>query len=160
MASYRVFAVAAVLVLLPTPSAAQSTRTDGATAFAIEAAGGIAGSAIGYGIVLAGTNECSRDEDLVSCVIGPLTAALALGTALSATGTVVAGRARRTRPSVPGAIVGALAGAVAGVGAEHLVREEMGVNTTRIGSMFILAVTQGLFTAATSRLFVALRREP
>ena len=83
---------------------------------------------------------------------------LGASTALSAVGTILAGRAERTNPSVGGAIVGALIGAVAAVGTEHLVREEMSVNTNRVATLVIVSVTQGLVTAATSRLFVQLRK--
>jgi hypothetical protein len=158
IAVFRMIALVAMLTAtIAAPAASQSTRTEGMKAFAIEAAGGILGSAAGFGIVMLSVSECEQDDDIVACAIGPAAAALAASTALSSVGTVLAGRANRTSPSVPGAIVGALIGAVAAVGTDHLVREEMNINTSRAGTLVVVAVTQGLLTAATSRLFASLR---
>ncbi|MGH7680193.1 MAG: hypothetical protein ACRENU_17110 [Gemmatimonadaceae bacterium] len=146
------------LTVAGSSAAAQSARIEGFKAFAIEATGGVAGSAIGFGAVVLATQECESDFDLVSCISGPATAALALSTVGAAAGTILVGQANRTEPSLTGAIVGALVGAVAAVGADHLIREELDFNVRRGGTMAIVTVTQGLVTAATSRVFLALRK--
>jgi hypothetical protein len=143
---------------LVSPSGAQaagvikSSEPGPVKAFAIDAAGGVTGAGLGFGLVSALQSECSRDGDLVSCTIGPAASALLASTVLSTTGTILVGRAAHTKPSVGGAVAGALAGAVVAVGVDHLIREELRVRTNRFGTGVTVAMTQGLFTAIGSRL--------
>jgi hypothetical protein len=135
-----------------TAGPSKSSQPGPAKAFVIDAAGGVIGAGLGYGIVRALHSECTSDGDLVSCTIGPAAGALLASTALSATGTILVGRAAGTNPSAAGAIAGAIVGAVAAVGVDHLVREEFGIRTSRLGTGVTVAVTQGLITAIGSRL--------
>jgi hypothetical protein len=144
---------------LATPCLAQEPpdrRPSGAAAFGIEAAGGIAGSAVGFGTVALLTADDACGDDL-TCILGNAALALSAATVGAALGTYASGRAFDTRPSGAGAIVGALIGVVAGVGMEHLLREEVGLNMSDRASVATLAVTQGALTALASRAGAALR---
>lgn len=150
--------VGLTICLAPGLASGQRDANTGLRAFAIEAAGGVVGSAVGIGVVLVVLPECRDNEDTVRCALLPAAAALAAATAMSATGAVLAGRAFDTHPSVPGAILGAIGGAFAGIGVDHLLREELNVHHNRVATVMTLAIMQGLLTAATSRLFVEARR--
>jgi hypothetical protein len=155
---------AAVLCLLTGTSlwgqqnAPSGVQRRGWDAFGVEAAGGIVGATLGYGVVVALHDECTQDGDLVSCAIGPAALALGSSTLGAALGTVVAGRAGKTGVSVAGATLGALVGAVAAVGVHHLLNEEMSVRTSTAGTTIIVGLTQGITAALTSRLFAGWSR--
>ena len=128
------------------------------SAFGIEAGGGVLGATLGYGVVAAFYDTCLRDDDFVSCSIGPAAAAIATSTVGAAVGTIVAGRAGRTGVSALGATVGALLGAVSAVGSYHLLTEEMDVRLSRVGTTFVVGAAQGLTAALVSRLFATWSR--
>ena len=145
------------MALAPAILPAQRAPTSGFRAFAVEAAGGAVGSAVGLGLVIAAVRDCDS-EDVVRCALLPAAGALLAGTALSATGAVLAGRANHTEPSVPGAIVGAVAGAFAGVGVDHLLREELNAHHSRVATVLSIAVVQGVVTSLGSRVVSEVRR--
>ena len=151
--------VPAIIALLAVPAltSAQRTATTGLRAFGIEAAGGVLGSALGLAVVIAAVRDCDSD-DTVRCALLPAAGALVAGTALSATGAIVIGRANDTAPSAPGAILGAIAGAFAGIGVDHLLREELNAHHNRVATVLTIALTQGIATALGSRAFAAVRR--
>lgn len=153
--------VAAVLsATVAAPGGAQAPTNAGlrgTAAFGVEAAGGIAGSAIGFGtvVLLAADDACQED---LRCILGNAALALTAATVGAAVGTYAAGTAFDTRPSGAGAIIGALIGAAAGVGADHLLREEAGLDLGEGVTVAAFAVTQGVLTALASRAGAALRR--
>lgn len=128
-----------------------------AAAFAYEAAGGIAGSIAGVGLARALLYEdCGGDE--VTCSLNRAGLTLLLSSLLSAAGSYGAGRAFDTDPSLPGAAIGSVAGAVAGVGAWHLLSEELNVNNSTLALVIGYALAQGTVTALGSRVVRALER--
>lgn len=144
------------LLALPAASGAQvSAGRGGPAAFAVESAGGIAGSLAGFGVGYAVAERCDG-EDLV-CNLEHAAAAVATGTVFSALGAYGAGRLGDTRPSGLGASLGALVGAAAGIGAWHLATEELDVVRSDVGAVLTYGVTQGIITALGSRLVRALR---
>ena len=120
------------LALLPAALHAQGSRT-GAGAFLVEAAGGTAGSLAGFGVGYALADRCDS-EDLV-CNLENAGTALLAGTVLAAVGTYIAGRLGDTEPSALGAGLRAVAGAAAGIGAWHLLTEELDVVTSDAGAV-------------------------
>lgn len=131
---------------------ASAPRTSGAAAFGIEALGGTAAAALAYAITLTGPDDCGED---LSCTLRNAEAALLLGTMAAAGGTYAAGRVFDTEPSGWGAVVGALAGAAAVIGLDHMWTDVFpDSDGTRI---VVFSVTQGLTTAAASRIGAALR---
>ena len=120
-------------------------------AFAIESLAGIAGSAAGFGAVVHFAGDCA---DELSCALGTAAAAVLMGTAVSAGGTYLVGRLAGTEPNGAGAIIGALAGAAAVVGVDHVLSN---VNTTDSRRRVAYALSQGLITAAGSRIGALLR---
>jgi hypothetical protein len=153
----RRFLVTIAMLAAPALTSAQRAEMTGFHAFTVEAAGGAVGSAIGLGVVIAAVGDCDTD-DTVRCALLPAAAALLAGTALSATGAIVTGRANDTEPSVPGAILGAIAGAFAGIGVDHLLREELNAHHNRGATVLTIALTQGITTALGSRAFAAARQ--
>jgi hypothetical protein len=141
---------------LPGVLVTQGDTRSTAQAFAIEAAGGMVGSAVGFGSVLLLKGDDCDTEDL-GCYIETASVALVASTITSAAGTYIAGRAFDTRPSGAGAMIGALAGAAAGLGTWHLFTEELDfVNKTEAAAL-IYAITQGLTSALGSRIVRALQ---
>jgi hypothetical protein len=153
--------LAAVLTgALTTPCTAQeppNAGLRGSAAFGVEAAGGIAGSAVGFGtvVLLAADDDCGED---LRCILGNAALAVTAATVGAAVGTYGTGRVFDTQPSGAGAIIGALAGAVAAVGLDHLLREEAGLDMGEGATIVTFAVTQGALTALLSRAGAALRR--
>lgn len=137
-----------MMLLCAAPLSAQQTRD-----FAVEATGGIAGSLIGFGAVYLLAADSCPVEDL-GCNLRNAFSAIAVGTAGSAAGTILLGRARGTGPSVVGAIVGSIAGAAAGIGVWHLFTEEFDIINHREVAIVGFSVTQGIVTALGSRLAV------
>src|SRR5687767_1438923 len=126
-----------------------------AQAFAIEAAGGVAGSLIGFGLVyLVDDDDCSVED--LACNLENAFLGIALATAGATAGTYLAGRAADTRPSLPGAALGAVAGAVAGIGTWHFFTEELDIVNNTEAAVFVYALAQGILTALGSRLARAL----
>jgi hypothetical protein len=125
-----------------------------AQAFAIEAAGGIAGSLIGFGVVLLGDGDCSVED--LGCHLERAFLGIVLGTLGSAAGSYLAGRAFETRPSGAGATLGAIVGAAAGIGAWHLFTEELDLVNRTEAAVIVYALTQGVMAALGSRLVRAL----
>lgn len=148
--------VLCLVVCVATASPAQQT---GVRAFGIEAAGGIAGSMAGIGIVsvIHGGLARSCDPEDLACIMKRVGAAGVGSVIGAAAGTVVAGRIGRTNPSLLGASIGALAGAAAGVGVVHLLGEEMNLNFDRTTSFLTYSVVQGIVTALGSRAVAAIR---
>lgn len=124
-------------------------------AFAIEAAGGIAGSLLGFGIVYLGEEDCSVED--LGCHLENAFLGIVLGTIGSATGAYVAGRTFDTRPSGAGATLGAVAGAAAGIGTWHLFTEELDLVNRTEAAVAVYVITQGVFAALGSRLVRALQ---
>ena len=136
-----------MLVLLAHPAGAQET---GARAFAIEAAGATAGSLLGFGVVYLARDSCGVED--LGCTIKRAGLGIGLSTVGAAAGNHIAGRLGETNPSGWGAVLGAVVGAAAGVGAWHLFTEELDVANNPAAAIAVYAVTQGLITAAGSRL--------
>jgi hypothetical protein len=136
----------------------QATQHSGsrtpAQAFAIEAAGGIAGSLLGFGLVLLGEDDCGVED--LGCHLENAFFGIALGTLGSAAGTYLAGRAFDTRPSGAGATLGAVVGAAAGIGTWHLFTEELDLVNRTEAAVAVYAATQGVMAALGSRLVRAL----
>ena len=150
-----VIAIAVITSAAASNAAAQAT---GSRAFTAEAAGGILGSAAGatLGLAVSGMDECNNED--LACMIQALGVA-GIGSVIGATaGTVIAGKAVKSRPSVVGAFLGSLAGAAAGVGIVHALTEEVNLRLEKPGTIVVYTVTQGLVTALGSRLGAALRR--
>ena len=137
-----------------------AVRADGqqaaATAFRHEATGGVIGSAIGFGgsLFVASRRNCGED---LGCSLGRVATALALGTAGAALGTHLAGRLAETNPSLAGSLIGATAGGVAAIAVDHLLTEEANLDLSRVVRAATVAVTQGLFAAAGSRIAASAR---
>ena len=135
-----------IVLMCAAPLSAQQTGS-----FAVESAGGIAGSLVGFGAVdLLAADSCPVED--LGCTLRNAFSAIAAGTAGSAAGTIVLGRARETNPSVVGAIVGSIAGAAAGIGVWHLFTEEFDIINRREVAIIGFSVTQGIVTALGSRL--------
>jgi len=146
------------LAALPARSTAQASGARaGASAFAIESAGGILGSAAGFGLGVLLTNPENCASDDLSCTLEKVAAALAISAVGSGLGTTLLGRQANTRPSAVGAFLGAVVGIVAGVGVVHLVSEELDLSRENAVQWIGYTVTQGVVTALGSRLFAALR---
>jgi hypothetical protein len=148
----------ALVVLTTSPTVVLPQRTapaavTGASAFAAEALGGAAGSALGVviGLAIADPDDCAVEDD-VACPLKRLSVAGLMGVLGATMGTVVAGRAARTSPSLIGAFLGAVVGAAAGIGLDHLVTEEMGQSLGDVGAIALFSVTQGVLAAAGSRI--------
>jgi hypothetical protein len=153
----RMLAGLLLCAVVAAPARAQQAPPPTAqVAYGVEAAGGVTGSALGFGTVLllAESNACGDD---LSCVLGHVALALTAASVGSAVGAYAAGRTYDTRPSGPGAVAGALAGAVVGVGVDHLLRDELNVGMGKVATVAVFALTQGVVTALGSRVAAALR---
>jgi hypothetical protein len=127
-----------------------------AEAFAIEAAGGVVGSLVGFGLVyLVDDDDCSVED--LGCHLENAFLGIALATVGAAAGTYLAGRAADSRPSLPGAALGAIAGAAAGIGTWHFFTEELDLVNNTEAAVVVYALTQGIVTALGSRLARALQ---
>src|SRR5262245_41826684 len=128
----------------------------GFSAFAVEALGATAGSALGFGaIYLSRRDECEVED--LSCNLENAAAGVAVGTIGSAVGAYVSGRVFDTQPSGVGAALGAVAGAAAGLGMWHLFTEELNLVNKSGAATATYVVTQGIVTALGSRLVRALK---
>ena len=130
----------------------------GGRAFTVEAAGGVIGSAAGaaLGLAVSRVDDCGVDD--LACTIQGLGAA-GIGSVIGATaGTIIAGKAIRSRPSGVGSFVGSVAGAVAGVALIHGITEEANLKLEQPMTIVVYSVTQGIVTALGSRLVASLRR--
>lgn len=124
-------------------------------AFLVEAAGGVAGSLLGFGLVYLMGNDCDVED--LACNLEHAFGGIALSTATSAAGTYLAGRLGDTQPSGFGAILGSAAGAAAGIGMWHLFTEELDLINNDLAATLSYSVTQGIVTALGSRIGRALR---
>ena len=152
------FALLVGLTVVPPANAhAQRATPSGATAFAIEAAGGTVGSIVGVtlGIAIARIDDCDNED--LACLLSGLSIGGVGGVVGATLGTVLVGRQFNTRPSTAGAIVGSLAGAAAGIGVVHLLTEEANMRLERVGSLLVFSVTQGVVTALGSRIGASIR---
>jgi hypothetical protein len=126
-------------------------------AFAVEAAGGIVGSAAGAvaGLVISRVDDCDTDD--LECTIKGLGVA-GIGSAIgAAAGTYIVGRTAGSRPSLFGAVLGSAAGVVAGVAVVHGLTEEANLHLDKPMTIAAYSITHGIVTALGSRLFAALR---
>jgi hypothetical protein len=109
---------------------------------------------VGLGILIAQPDDCGED---LSCTLNDV-ALVGLSSAVgAAAGDFLVGRLARTDPDLLGAAVGAAVGAVAGAGLLKLL-EEAGTGANEGAAAVIsFSVTQGLLTAAGSRILAAIR---
>jgi hypothetical protein len=122
-------------------------------AFGIEALGGSAGSALGFGAVRLLADEASCGDNL-SCSLSTAGSAVLLATVASAGGSYAAGRLGGTSPNGAGSALGAVAGAAAMVGVDHVLSNVDVRDTSRY---IAYAVSQGLLTALGSRIGALVR---
>jgi hypothetical protein len=134
----------------PSTVAIAAAPSSSVAAFGIEALGGVAGAALGYGaVMLTGDDLCGED---LTCTLRNAGTALLLGTAGAGIGAYAAGRIAGTEPSGWGALVGTLAGAAAVIGLDHALGD------MRDGTRVVLfSVTHGTLAALGSRAVAALR---
>ena len=137
------------------PAALVAAVPGGGASFAIEAAGGIGGSLLGFGLVYLLGNDCDVED--LGCNLETAFGAMALGTAVSAGGAYLAGRLADTQPSGVGAVLGSVAGAAAGVGLWHLFTEELDLVNNDKAAVLSYSVAQGIVTALGSRIGRAIR---
>jgi hypothetical protein len=135
--------------------ATSAAPPSGGESFALEAAGGIAGSLLGFGVIYFSNDRCGVED--LGCTLESVFTGMVLGTVASAAGTYFAGKAGNTDPSLLGASLGAVAGAGAGVGLWALFTEQLDVGNKQIAAAVSYTVTQGLVTALGSRLMRRLR---
>ena len=147
--------VASVAGAQAVASRQMASRT-GAGAFMAETLGATAGSLVGFGLVYLGREACTHPDELACAIRGA-----ALGIGASTVGAVLgdhlAGRAAGSDPSTLGAALGAVVGAAAGVGAWHLFTEELDITNEPAVAILAYSLTQGLLTAAGSRIAHRLR---
>lgn len=129
--------------------------TGGASAFAVEAIGGIAGAALGFGSVMVMSEPGACGEDL-TCTLNNAASAVLLSTAGAAVGTYASGRIFDTEPSGWGSAAGALVGAAAAIGLDHVLAEA-NVISGNAAHLAVFALTQGTLAALGSRLGASLR---
>jgi hypothetical protein len=137
-------------------SYAQTTAVrTGMKVYTIEAAGGTLGAAAGMGLGLAVTlvRKCPTENDVV-CPLQKLAGIGAAGAVGTVFGVWGAGHKANTRPSVFGATLGALAGIGTGV-LIHRQLSESGHELRTGMTVAILSLSQGLLSAAGSRLIAA-----
>ena len=142
--------MATLVAALCLPSWSGAQRVEGPRAFAIEAAGGAVGGAIGFSLGAWATKSCDVED--TRCLLKGLAGTLVASVAASTAGTEIAGRAADTGPSVLGAFLGSAVGMGAALGLQHLISEEAGIRTGFMGTLILVAVTEGAFAAAGSRL--------
>jgi hypothetical protein len=122
----------------------------------LEAAGAVGGSlvGVGLGILIAQPDDCGED---LSCTLNDV-ALVGLSSAVGAAGgDYLVGRLADTDPDLLGAALGAVLGAAAGAGLLKLLEEAgTGANEGAV-AVISFSVTQGLLTAAGSRILTAIR---
>ena len=163
----RIFAGFALIVLLaPHPAGAQRASAAvfgpnrplaSGRAYAIEAAGGIAGSMLGWAFIYKMANDCAVED--TGCIIRSAAVGIVISGITAPAGTYFAGKAGGTNPSLLGASLGGIAGAAAGIGVWHLWTEELSIGNGTLTGILTYSITQGLVTAAGSRLVRALRSQ-
>jgi hypothetical protein len=120
-------------------------------AFAYEALGGAAGSMAGFGIGYAlFSGDCVTEE--LTCLLESAALTLLVSAVGAVAGSHAAGRAFDTEPSLTGATIGSLAGVLAGIGAWHLVTEDLDFVHDRVPAIMTYAGVHGVVTALGSRL--------
>ena len=120
-------------------------------AFAYEALGGAAGSiagfALGYALL---ADNCDTEE--LTCLLESAALTLVVSAVGATAGSHLTGRALDTDPSLVGGVIGSVAGVVAGIGAWHLVTEDLDIVNDRVPAVITYAVVHGAVTALGSRL--------
>jgi hypothetical protein len=149
--------VSAACLWAPTHLGAQESEGPaGVAAFGLEAAGAVGGSlvGVGLGILIAQPDDCGED---LSCTLNDV-ALVGLSSAVGAAGgDYLVGRLADTDPDLLGAALGAVLGAAAGAGLLKLLEEAgTGANEGAV-AVISFSVTQGLLTAAGSRILTAIR---
>jgi len=146
--------LAVAALLLASPAGAQERTT--AAEFSIEAAGGTLGSALGVGIglLIADPGDCDGED--LQCILEGLGVTGLVAAATAPLGTVLAGRAYDTEPSMLGAVLGSVAGVAVGLGVIKLF-DEAGVPLEGLGAGVAFTLSHGIVTALGSRLVAALR---
>jgi hypothetical protein len=127
----------------------------GASALFMEAAGAAAGSALGFGLIYLTAGDCAVED--LGCTLDRVFVGIALGTAASVGGAVIAGRAYDTDPSTLGAVLGAIAGAAGAIGLWGLFTEKLDVGNHSGAAAVTFVGTQALMTALGSRIVRALK---
>ena len=136
--------------------AQERTPRTPAGAWAIEAAGGTLGSAVGFGVgALMAGGDCEAED--LECYLDAVGRVLLTASAGSTLGTWTLGKATGTEPSLVGAALGSLAGAIAGAGAIKLLDEIDPSADEGGGAVIAFSVAQGVVTAGASRLAAVLR---
>lgn len=154
-ASDAVSAQRAIPSAAVTATGSVAAPPSGGQSFALEAAGGIAGSMLGFGVIYLSNDRCGVED--LGCTLEAVFTGMVLGTVASAGGAYLAGKAGDTDPSLLGASLGAIAGAGAGVGLWALFTEQLDVGNKELAAAVTYTVTQGLVTALGSRLLRSLR---
>ena len=149
MATLSVFAFLTV-----SPVGAQERSTSGG--FTIEAVGGALGSAVGVGVGLLITDPGDCGGEDLQCIVGGLGITGLIAAAGAPVGTLLAGHAWDTEPSLLGAALGSIAGAAVGIGVIKLF-DEAGASLEGLGAGVTFTLSHGIVTALGSRWVEALR---
>jgi hypothetical protein len=134
------------------PGVAQESAPSGTRRFAVEAAGGVLGSAVGATVGLAAfrVDKCPVDDD-VKCVLGRLSLTGATSVVGATLGVVLLGRAQDTEPSIGGAFIGSVAGAAAGAGVLSVTSGSRAGTSGHITRVVLYSLAQGVVAAVGSR---------
>jgi hypothetical protein len=141
-------------LLAVSPLDAQERSASGS--FAIEAVGGALGSAVGVGVGLLITDPGNCDGEDIQCILEGLGITGLIAAAGAPVGTLLAGKAWDTEPSLLGAVLGSIAGVAVGLGVIKLF-DEAGVPLEGFGAGVTFALSHGVVTALGSRWLAALR---
>lgn len=144
--------VAALLAV--SPVGAQERSASGG--FAIEALGGALGSAVGVGVGLLITDPGDCGGEDLQCILEGLGITGLVAAAGAPVGTLLAGHAWDTQPSLLGAALGSIAGIAVGLGVIKLF-DEAGVSLEGLGAGVTFTLSHGVVTALGSRWVAALR---
>jgi hypothetical protein len=136
------------------PIGAQERSASGG--FAIEAVGGALGSAVGVGVGLLITDPGDCDGEDLQCILEGLGITGLIAAAGAPVGTLLAGYAWHTQPSLLGAALGSIAGIAVGLGVIKLF-DEAGVSVGGLGAGVTFTLSHGIVTALGSRWLAALR---
>src|SRR5688500_1906284 len=131
--------------------ASAATQQSSSASFAYEALGGIAGSLAGFGLGYAlFSDDCEGDD--ITCELESAGMTIVISAAAATAGSHLAGRAFDTNPSLAGAALGSVIGAVAGVGAWHLVTEDLDIVSGVVPAALTYSIVHGVLTALGSRI--------
>ena len=153
LSAQRARAVASY-VTAPMPAmqrARASAVPSSSAAFTYEALGGAIGSLAGFGIGYAlFSDDCEADD--LSCELQGAGFTIAISAATAVAGSHIAGRAFDTNPSLAGAVAGSVIGAAAGIGAWHLVTEDLDIVSDVVPAALTYSVVHGIVTALGSHI--------